>query len=271
MGEGAYWYVEGRRSKIVVLGSGNVATHIAKALDKVGDVEQVWSRSYDNARTLASCLKNCQPINAASDIVRDADFYIISVVDDAIASVAEMLKGVSGIVAHTSGSYPLDSLSVIVHPSEAGVFYPLQTFSKDAQVDVGEVPFLIEGCDAATTDALLELARSISTNVHPADSSIRGQLHVAAVFANNFANYAWDLADRYLKEHTDFDITVFKPLLAETLRKAMAIGPHNAQTGPARRNDTKVIEGHISKLDDEMADVYRTLTEHIIKDHSNNT
>lgn len=268
MGKSTYRYVEGQRTKIVILGSGNVATHLAVSLDSVADVRQVWSRNIDHANRVASNLSRCEGIDSADRLMRDADVYIIAVVDDAIPTVASMLQGVSGIVAHTSGSFPLDSLSSIIIPSRAGVFYPLQTFSKEAEVNISKVPFLIEGTDDYTVTVLSDLARNISENVHPIDSSTRAELHVAAVFANNFANYVWDLADRYLKDHTQFDIKVFGPLLDETLKKALTLGPHRAQTGPAKRNDTQVINTHIAKLDEEMADVYRALTEHIIKDHS---
>lgn len=259
--------MEGHRNKIVILGSGNVATHLAVALDNVADIEAVWSRNMSNARRLCSTLRNAKPTDNITEVERDADFYIVAISDDAIVASASALAGVEGIIAHTSGSLPLATLAEAVEPSPAGVFYPLQTFSRTTDVDIKSVPFLIEGTSHGTVEKLSGLASLISETTYPIDSATRGELHIAAVFANNFANYVWDIADRYLREHTEFDISVFRPLLTETLRKAIMIGPHNAQTGPARRNDRGVIEAHLAKLNDDEAEVYRLLTEKISKIH----
>lgn len=259
-----------RRSRTVIIGAGNVATHLARHLDRATDVVSVWSRRLDNARALSTTLRNAMATNNLDEVPHDADFYIVSVVDDHIADVVRQLGSVDGIIAHTSGSYPLETLCRASGARHCGVFYPLQTFSKTMEVDIAHIPFFIEGTDMATIEALVKLASTISDNVNRVDSNVRGHLHIAAVFANNFANYMWDIADSYLKEHTDFDITVFAPLLAETLRKAMSIGPCAAQTGPAKRGDRDVIEKHIATLSAADAEIYKLISDRITKRHITN-
>lgn len=264
MGESSHRKVEGHRSRIVIIGAGNVASHLAPALDAVSHVETVWSRDIAHAAQLADTLTEAHATDSLTDIPADADFYIVAVTDDAITDVCRRMPRVNGIVAHTSGSMPLtDMAAALPEGVAAGVFYPLQTFSRETDVDLCEVPFLIEGTDSDTIAQLTALAGTISRNVHPVDSTTRGELHVAAVFANNFANYMWTVADRYLQSHTEFDIAVFKPLLAETLHKAMTIGPDKAQTGPARRGDKKIIAAHIDKLNDADAEIYRLVSQRI--------
>jgi len=230
----------------------------------------VWSRTLDNARALSGTLRNARPTDNLDQVQRDADFYIVSVVDDHIADVVRRLGPVDGIVAHTSGSFPLESLCQASGSVHCGVFYPLQTFSKTSEVDIAHIPFFIEGTDPETIEALAGLAGTISDNVNSVDSSVRGHLHIAAVFANNFANYMWDIADSYLREHTGFDISVFAPLLAETLRKAMSIGPRAAQTGPAKRGDCALINRHIGALRADDAEIYRLISNRITQRHINN-
>lgn len=267
MGKSSYWRVERKPLNIVFLGSGNVASYLAGHLDQVADVTQVWSRTFENAQALARQLKDAVAIRDINDIDREADFYIISVTDDAIEEVASALPQVKGIVAHTSGSFPTDKLLNIMKKTHCGVFYPLQTFSKESTVEISEIPFLIEGSTGGTTAKLTSLARMLSENVLSVGSAMRADLHLAAVFANNFTNYILDLANRYLKENTKFNIKVLKPLLYETVNKVMSMDPYNAQTGPAARNDHEVIKTHLSKLNPELKEVYQYLTDKIIKDH----
>ena len=260
--------MERQRHKIVILGSGNVATHLAQALDKHADVVQVWSRSSDNARTLASRLRNSDATADINDLRSDADFYLVCVADDGIRDVVKGIKGVSGVIASTSGSISLIDFKSCTVTGAVGVFYPLQTFTKEADLDISHVPFLIEASDKETTRKLKKLASLVSDKVFEADSELRVHLHLAAVFSNNFVNHLWTLADGYLKDKTGFDIHILEPLLKETLRKALASSPAKAQTGPARRNDRLIIEKHLDMLDDGKAEIYRLLSESIIKTYS---
>lgn len=249
-----------RRKTIAIVGSGNVASHLALSLEKVADVKQVCSPNVDHAAALASKLGACQAITDVAQIDPNVDYCIISVKDDAVMEVAEALPAMKGIVCHTSGSAPMETLQ---EHNRIGVFYPLQTFSKDAAVDVSEAPFFIEASDADTLEKLLTLARSISERVAQADSRQRAILHIAAVFACNFANHLWTISAEILAQNgIEFD--VMRPLLQATLDKAMSMPPSQAQTGPAARHDTDVMHKHQSMLNPEYGEIYRLLSQSII-------
>jgi len=246
--------------RIVIIGSGNVATHLARALSKVARVEAISSRRLENARALASQIPGCRASDCLADLPADAGFYIIAVADDQVANVAAALPDVTGIVAHTSGSVPIEALA---RHRRRGVFYPLQTFSKNARIDMSQVPFLIEASDTPTANALKSLASGLSRTVVDADSTLRSHIHVAAVFACNFTNFIWSCADELLKKD-NLGLDIMRPLLHATLEKALDIGPEAAQTGPARRGDMHVMEKHVASLPPSLAQLYQTLTDHII-------
>lgn len=243
-----------------------MAWHLAPALAAAGDVVEVCSRQLPHAIALRDALV---PEAIASDdvsgVTDNADFYIIAVADDHVSAVAKSLPAVKGIVAHTSGSVPLEALTPHKH---RGVFYPLQTFSKDSEIDISEVPFLIEGSDNETTEKLCSLASGLSRTVVKANSELRRRIHVAAVFACNFPNFLWAEASGLLREE-GLDLSLMRPLLHATLDKALALGPENAQTGPARRGDRHVIDSHIASLPPDLAEIYQLLSNHISKKYNN--
>lgn len=243
--------------RIVYLGAGNVAWSLAPALDAVGHVVQVFSPTLAHASALSSRLRDCKAADSLRCVVPDADYYIISVKDDAVAKVAEGLGAVSGIVAHTSGSVPLQALGSSC--ARSGVFYPLQTFSKTDAVDLKSVPFFIEGSDKVAFDSLKSLAGWISDRVYAADSNHRATLHLAAVFACNFTNNLWAIASDIL-ERDGYSLDVMRPLLEATMAKAMRMHPDQAQTGPAVRGDEKVMAKHRAALTGLDLNIYDTLT-----------
>ena len=245
--------------KIVIIGAGNVATHLAVALDSVHSVAQVCARNLDHAQRLAARLRSCEAIDSPGLASADADACIIAVSDAQVGAVSRALPAMSGVVAHTSGSVGIDALSA--HPRR-GVFYPLQTFSREAAVDISAVPFLIEGNTPAVTDELAALARSLSRSVTIAPSEVRARVHVAAVLACNFPNYLWGCAQRVL-QGAGLDLKLLRPLLQATLDKAMDLGPDEAQTGPARRGDTEVCERHMRALPPDVAQIYQLITSSI--------
>lgn len=253
------------RSEIVILGSGNVATHLAHAFQNAGcHIAQVYSRSFDHASRLASELKDTQPIDDLAAVTTDADLYIISVADAAVASIAEAMPKVSGIVAHTSGSVPLSALAPAA--DRTAVLYPLQTFTRDAVVDIANVPFFTEASDKQILDDVDAYARMLSDKVYHADSEKRKTLHIAGVLSCNFVNYLWDCTAQVLADD-GYDFSVVEPLVRATLDKAVAIGPRAAQTGPAMRCDADVMRQHIDRLDPDKARIYRELSNEIIKTH----
>lgn len=158
-------------SRICIIGAGNVATHLAMALSESACVCQVVSRHIETAGRLADMVGGgCLASDNLDELLPDADFYLISVNDDRVAEIVAGTPDFPGIWAHTSGSVPADVFKG--YKSRYGVFYPLQTFTRDLDVDVSEVPFFIEGVDRDVCDALISLANSISRSVEEADSSV---------------------------------------------------------------------------------------------------
>ncbi|MBO9673827.1 MAG: DUF2520 domain-containing protein [Sphingobacteriaceae bacterium] len=248
--------------KIVLLGSGNVASHLAKALKAKGEnVVQVYSPNFVHAKFLADGIA-AEAVSDLNAVKTDADLYIISVKDDAIGSVAEALKGVSGLVVHTSGTTDIKVLSDQV--KQAGVFYPLQTFSKSKEVDFASIPLCIEATDATQLEVLHQLASKLSKQVYELNGEKRKVLHLAAVFACNFPNHLYALANRVLQQN-DLDFEIIRPLIAETADKVMVNLPENVQTGPAVRADETTINKHLSMLKDmpELQEIYQILSNSI--------
>ncbi|MDE5744988.1 MAG: DUF2520 domain-containing protein, partial [Paramuribaculum sp.] len=187
-------------------------------------------------------------------IVRDAEIYIVSLTDTAIAQTAQTLENTGGLWLHTSGGIPAEYLAPA--SGDFGVLYPLQTFSKGRTVDFAEVPMFIEGNSSENLEKIRTIAEKISRYVSEADSGKRLRLHAAAVFACNFVNYLWSNADDILRADGE-SLDVLYPLIKETLAKAEAITPYAAQTGPARRGDTQVTERHVTVMTERQARLYR--------------
>lgn len=257
--------------RTVVIGAGNVASHLAPALEASGaiEVEAVWSRTVRHAEELAAQLRNAAAVTELDSLPTDAGLYLMSVADDAVSRIASGFKGGHDAVwLHTSGSVEASVLSAVT--PHYGVLYPLQTFTRGAALDLSKVPFFIEGADEQTFLVARRLADAVSTRVYEADSALRSRMHVAAVFACNFTNYLWSVADDLLKEHDGLDITLLGPLLEETIRKSLAIGPLAAQTGPARRGDRRVIDRHLDMLDSQRREIYEFLTDKILSEYERN-
>lgn len=249
---------------VSIIGSGNVATHLAKAL-KTAQVQvlNVWSNRFENAQALAAQV-NANAIEELADFASDnSDIILIAVKDDAIEVVVDKLGGYRGIVAHTSGSV---SLAVLNNFENFGVFYPLQTFSKYKEVDFNKVPMCLEANNTATLAQLKSLASILSKQQSEVDSEQRKILHLAAVFACNFPNYLYGIAQQLLAEHQlDFDL--IRPLIAETANKVQNDLPVNVQTGPAVRNDEQTLLKHEGLLAQhpEWLTIYKLLSEQIKK------
>ncbi|TKC08762.1 Rossmann-like and DUF2520 domain-containing protein [Pedobacter frigoris] len=251
---------------VVCIGSGNVATHMARAFKKSGaNLIQIWSRSLDNAVVLANELE-AEPVSAFKEINRSADLYVIAVKDDAIAGVAEALKGIEGLVVHTSGATDISILSSF---KKFGVLYPLQTFSKNKQIDFANVPLCIESLDKSILEKLRSVASGLTPMVYEVDSEKRRILHLAAVFACNFVNHMYMLSDELVKRH-GLEFEMLKPLIMETAVKVQTESPITVQTGPAVRNDEKTLTRHLELLDQmpDLAQIYQTLSKSIKKTHS---
>ena len=247
--------------RVVIIGSGNVATSLAYGLAVHCHVAQIYSRRLEHARALADAI-GCE--NATSDLqalVLDADAYIIAVSDDAIADVIAATPDNGALWVHTSGSKPIDLFAG--HRAHYGVMWPMQSFSRQMVTPLDEVHFFVEASDATALAGLLSLGNTVSRHVIEADSEQRLQLHIASVFSCNFANHLWALADELLTAHgLPFD--ALKPLIRTTVDKLDHLAPAQSQTGPAIRHDTQVITRHQEMLDGDKRDIYRLLTESIM-------
>lgn len=250
--------------KAVIIGSGNIASAVAPALEVAGaiDVVQVYSPTAAHASALARRLRAARGVSRPEDVDMSAELYLVAVKDDAIALLASQLPRNGAVWLHTSGGVDCSTLAPLT--DDYGVFYPLQTFSKGREVDLAEVPVFIEGHTQRALQMARRLADAISPKVYEADGEVRARLHAAAVFACNFANHLWAVADEYLRRETSTDLSVLHPLLCETMAKAMTMPPADAQTGPARRGDRGVIEKHKSLLNADEARLYEILSQHII-------
>ncbi|MEJ2901788.1 Rossmann-like and DUF2520 domain-containing protein [Pedobacter panaciterrae] len=251
--------------KVVCIGSGNVATHLANALKAKGvDLIQIWSRDLANASELAKNT-NSVAISNLDEIDRSADLYIVAVKDDAIASVSDSLREINGLVVHTSGATSIDALSAL---KNYGVLYPLQTFSKAKPIDFANVPLCIEASNVHTLEVLRSVADMLSSPVYEVDSEKRKILHLAAVFACNFVNHLYTLSDKIV-EHFELDFEMLKPLIMETALKVQTELPINVQTGPAVRDDEQTMIKHQVLLNGmpELKEIYQTLSKSIKKTH----
>ncbi len=250
--------------RITIIGSGNVATHLAATFKNAGHrIVQVFSRNMQNAALLAYHV-GAEAIDDLNRINPETDIFLISVKDDAIASIAQDLVGYGKLTVHTSGAVSLGALSAIV--SKAGVFYPLQTFSKNKEIDFFTVPLCIEGVNEEITGQLEQLAQTISNRVYRVNSAQRKVLHLAAVFACNFPNYLYGAAQQLL-EKQEMDFEMLRPLILETAKKVQDHLPPEVQTGPAIRNDENTMAAHLQMLNNEPAlkSIYTLLSQEIIK------
>ena len=251
--------------KISFIGSGNVAWHMAQALEKANHtVVEVYSRDRKNASKLAQKLYNANTAANLDFSHSRAELFIIAVSDNALEEVAEQLRVPDrAIVVHTSGTMPLEVLSPLQN-AVTGVFYPLQTFTKGKQVNFKAIPICIETSDEKTEKVLSKLAFTICENVCFVNSEDRKVLHLAAVFACNFTNHLLTIS-KCILEKEGLDFAILKPLIQETIEKALLKGPEVSQTGPAVRNDTKTIKNHLSllKRHDSWREIYELITEDI--------
>lgn len=234
--------------RIAVIGAGNVGSHLAKALRMPRAIEADAETIAVNPRTL-------------DGLPSDADLYLICVKDDAIASVADSLPQVEGIVAHTSGSVDIGILS---RHKRRGVFYPLQTFTKGVNLDYRQIPFFIEGSDEEVCRRLCGYASLISDTVKRAGSATRARLHLAAVFACNFTNCLYGIADDILKE-SGLDFKVLLPLIDQSVAKVADVAPRCAQTGPAARGDLRVMSKQEAMLasHSDYQEIYTLISKYI--------
>ena len=243
--------------KIAIIGGGNVATHLVNAFSKTKEVALV--QMYARNITQIEHLKHKTPITNSLDLLVDADIYIIAVSDDAIANVSSKIDKKNSLVLHTSGSAAIITLK---NNGRKGVFYLLQSFSKDKNVNFDEIPFCLEAENKQDLVLLESLAKSIGKKIYHINSAQRKQLHVAAVFVNNFTNHMYKIGADICEKH-QIPFEILHPLIQETSAKITELTPKNAQTGPAKRNDRKTIKNHLDLLTEKQQEIYQLITKSI--------
>ncbi|RYY09262.1 MAG: DUF2520 domain-containing protein [Chitinophagaceae bacterium] len=248
--------------RIVIIGSGNVATILGRKIYVAGhDIIQVYSRNGSAAAKLAREI-NASPCIEPVAVNRMADLYLVSVSDTAIPGIPDWLKVNNKLVVHTAGSVSIEALSTC--SSRYGVIYPLQTLRKESII-LPEIPILVDGNDDETKTALFHFAQSLSGSVQFADDKKRSQFHVAAVIMNNFSNHLYTLAGDYCTNE-NLDFRLLTPLISETAERLKYLKPGQVQTGPAIRKDLTTIAAHLEKLKNypDLSELYTVFTKKIL-------
>ena len=245
--------------KIVILGSGNVAHHLTKAFtEKNISIAQIFGRNEADLQAISQ--KFLIPFSTKE--IEDADLYIIAVNDDAVSNLSKKIVKENCLVAHTSGSLPKEILNGNFRKAS---FYPLQTFSKSKDLDYSEIPFFVEAENSDDFETLKNLALKISKNVMRSDYEKRKYIHLTAVFACNFVNHLYARA-KEISDSQAIPFQYFLPLIKETTSKIEKIEPKLAQTGPAIRNDEKILQLHKDLIkDEEHLKIYQMMNESIKK------
>lgn len=252
--------------KIAILGAGNVAWHLAPALEDVGhEITEVYARDIEKAAQITERVYSAEPKDDLDFSESKAQIFILAVKDSAISELADaIILPEESILIHTSGAMSLNILGYS-SASHSGIMYPLQSFTKGRKMDLDEVPFLLEAEDQETLQKLKILAKSLSPLVYVIRSKDRMAIHVAAVFASNFTNHMLRISEEVMRRQ-GLDFEMLKPLIIETLSKSLQIGAKNAQTGPAIREDYETMEEHHQFLNynEQVAEIYRLISQDII-------
>lgn len=254
--------------KVTFIGAGNLATRLALEMQKTGiTIRQIYSRTLRNAETLALKL-GCPYTDYVEQILPDADLYVFSLKDAVLGKIISQMKPNRGLWVHTAGSIPMHVFEG--YASRYGVLYPLQTFSKERDVDFSRIPFFIEANNEKDVAFLDSVATLLSSQVKILPSAKRKKLHLAAVFACNFTNHMYALAARIVEEQ-DLPFDYLLPLIDETAAKMHGMLPSQAQTGPAIRYDQNVIRKHLEMLPmEDMKMLYEQISKSIYKEASRN-
>lgn len=255
---------------IVLIGSGNVATHLGKALHEAGClIKMIYSRTQESAKTLAESI-GCPYTTDITSADNDADIYIVSLKDSVLETILPQLVkcNPNALYVHTAGSVSIDIWKGIT--ARYGVLYPMQTFSKQRKIDFDNVHFFIEANNKKDTELLIKTASLLSSHVFEASSEQRKYLHISAVFACNFTNHIYAICEHILNSH-GLPFSAMLPLIDETAEKVHHLSPVLAQTGPAQRNDRNIMESHLDMLKDEpkTAELYKLISESI-QNYKNN-
>lgn len=247
---------------VVLLGAGNVATHLYKAFKESDSIK--IAQWYNRTLNSISSYKNEVEITDDLKTLKNADIYLMAISDDSISQLSESLPFENRLVAHTSGSVSIHDLN---KKNQRAVFYPLQTFSKEVEIKMSEVPICIETTEKTNLKILKVLAEGTGSKWYKINTEQRQTLHVTAVYVNNFVNQLYRIAHE-ISDAKSINFDILKPLIEETAQKVQNISPYLAQTGPAVRNDKKTIKRHLKLIEnDHHKEIYELLTSSIMRTH----
>lgn len=250
--------------KISFIGAGNVATHLAIGLEQAGcRLIQVYSRNIHTAIELTSRLYAAEPTDNLDFSQSEAEIFIFCVPDTALLEIIPITRlPVGALAIHTAGSVPIHVLDSVA--GRTGVFYPVQTFSKNRKLDFKNIPFCLESSDEQVLQVLQALAGFLGSASIELDSTKRQAVHISAIFACNFTNHLFSISKNIMESEL-IDFQILEPLIKETITKALTLGPENSQTGPALRNDLVTLNAHIQYLEhnSELRQIYKILSESI--------
>ncbi len=243
--------------RIVLFGTGNVATHLFEAFNDSPNFKIVQVYNHD----IKSLKKFEQKISVTTDLsnLKEADIYLLALKDDVLEEVSLAIPTTGALVVHTSGAV---GMGVLKKFERTGVFYPLQTFSKNKKVDFTSIPLCIEANLTSDKEVLFKMASEISEKVFEISSEQRKSIHLAAVFVSNFVNLMYTEGDNICQQN-NVPFEILHPLIQETASKILNMSPMDAQTGPAKRKDQQVINSHLGMLSEDQKEIYSLLTKSI--------
>ena len=249
--------------KVVIIGAGNVAYHLIRSITSSGNkLIQICNRTLGNIQPMSQT----NITGNLNTISQDGDIYIICVKDIAIEDIASKINLGNKLIVHTSGNRSMDLLKG--SSSNFGVFYPIQSFTKNIPINFKKIPLIIEANNDEAQEKLVDFSRTISGQVILMNEENRQKLNIAGVFVNNFTNYIYTLAHDYLKSE-GIDFSLVQPLIQNTVDKLTLGNPQDMQTGPAVRNDSETIQAHLALLENypQLKEIYQEVTQSIIHYH----
>ncbi len=254
-------------TNIVIIGTGNVANQLAFALhSKAVNIRQIFGRNAERAKSLADKI-NTEFCCDIREIDKTADAYFFCIADKAVSEILSQTDFTDHLLLHLSGTLNIEVFTG--YSENYGVFYPLQTFTADTVVEFSDIPVCIEANKASNINKIKDLAGKLSKDIREVNSEQRSVIHVAAVFSCNFSNYFYTIAEKILDDH-NLDFEILRPLIKETAAKVMGHSPSLVQTGPAKRNDERIISEHLKTLEEYPGfEILYKLISKDIQDHYN--
>jgi predicted short-subunit dehydrogenase-like oxidoreductase (DUF2520 family) len=244
---------------IAIVGTGNVAFHLCKALSSVTEFEVKIHGRNSEERVRIQQDFGVEILETVGELNVWAELIILAISDGSISEFSEQLSASNALVVHTSGAANITD----IQSTRRGVFYPLQTFTKEKEIKYSNIPFFLEAENESDKLILKQVSDALDAKSYLYNSEERLKLHTSAVLVSNFVNALLHGAENVCANKEVFNL--LQPLVEETVEKAFNLGSRKAQTGPAIRKDEKTIEKHLEVLNDfpEEQKVYSHLTQYI--------